>query len=271
MSRIGMANKQRSPCTAIEAELSTLREQVQQLQASLEEIRTRSKPPNVVTASDDQQSSDVQGPRRQLARSRTDSRRSNAPTRAQFLGPTSSDYSFNVANSTLHSLGIRSDYDSARLESAFTSRRESLEPSSQEVLHPRDPLLSLGLTEIYRTLEIYKEELHSIYPFIMVDDVIAQARVLYQELEKLHNVRLGTENIDDIAVAIGFDISILKMMVATAVVVEGAEQSEVGQKLLHSVEVTLSRSMKEIRIDLKQLQIFTLTVGSLISSLYRLV
>lgn len=153
----------------------------------------------------------------------------------------------------------------SRIESSVTSRRASPEPEletpSRDPISQfiSDPLLALGLIEVKRTLEIYDEELHPIYPFIDVDDVRERVASLYGELE----ASTGTQGIFEGLKANTFsvDIMVLKMMVATALVVEGAGKSVTGQLLLESVDAALDKSIKGIEIGLKQLQLFTLTVS----------
>jgi hypothetical protein len=49
-------------------------------------------------------------------------------------------------------------------------------------------------------------------------------------------------------------------MVASALVLEGGGQSILGQELVDSVEATVNRSVHNVEIDLRELQILTMTV-----------
>ena len=183
----------------------------------------------------------------------------SAPTRPQFIGPTSSDFSFNVANSALTRLGIETTTADTRLESAVTSRRTSPEPVSRDpVTNPNlDPLLALGFPKIEHMLDIYEDELHPIYPFINVDDVRARAPELYRELEAGYSSDETSGKLKTCSV----DAMVFKLMVATALVVEGAGKSKLGEELLGSIDATLDRGIRGISVHLQQLQLFTLTVG----------
>ncbi len=256
---INFTDLPRTRCTAIEAELRTLKEQVRQLQSSLADITDRQSKTSGATSTDIQtnisQESDGQN-----NRSQTRSQDIAAPTRIQYLGPTSSEFSFGVAKSALHRLGIQSEESDVRPDSAIPSRRASPGPSNK-TSNISDPLLSLGLIEVRRSLGVYKDELHSIYPFMNIEEIITDAKNIYQRAEISYN--RSSMNHEPPAINTGIrniDVMILKMMIATALVVEGAGQSNIAQDLLYSVEEGISRSLKGITCDLKQLQLYTLTV-----------
>ncbi|KAH7383054.1 fungal-specific transcription factor domain-containing protein [Cadophora sp. MPI-SDFR-AT-0126] len=250
-------------CTALEAQVRGLQEHVQQLQSSIEDIRSQilRGNPNDWSQTRHQETNDnglttvgrPQARRTSISQPKVKS----APTRPQFIGPTSSDFSFNVANSALTRLGIEPANADTRLESAVTSRRTSPEPTSRDPVnnHNIDPLMKLSLTEVKRMLDVYEDELHPIYPFIDVDEVRDRASELYQELEAGH---IGAEVSGELRTC-SVDAMVFKLIVATALVVEGAGKSAMGEELLGSIDATLDKSIRGIGIHLKQLQLFTLT------------
>ncbi|KAL5323072.1 hypothetical protein ACEPPN_007600 [Leptodophora sp. 'Broadleaf-Isolate-01'] len=253
-------------CTALEAQVRGLEAQVQQLQNVIEDIKIQvSKSAlggsgsghahNGQPSTNENDTSTAS--RRQHARvSSSQIKGDSAPTRPQFHGPTSSDFSFSVANSALSRLGIETMNPGSRIQSAVTSRRTSPEPTSRDPgsHSDLDPLLALGLPEVKRALDVYEEELHPVYPFIDVDDVRERAAEMYHELE----VACSADGPEGSRIC-GAGIMVMKMMVATALVVEGAGKSVIGQALLGSVDAALDKSVKGFGIDMKQLQLFTLT------------
>ncbi|PVH76667.1 hypothetical protein DL98DRAFT_657261 [Cadophora sp. DSE1049] len=250
-------------CTALEAQVRGLQEHVHQLQSAIKDIRSQVSRgnPDVWSHSghhstNDNETTTVGRPQARRA-SKSHSKANSAPTRPQFVGPTSSDFSFNVANSALTRLGIEPTNADTRLESAVTSRRTSPEPTSRDpVTNPDlDPLLKLGFAEVMRMLDVYEDELHPIYPFIDVDDVRAWAPNLYQELE----IGCSGAEASEESRTWSVDAMVFKLMVATALVVEGAGKSKIGEELLGSIDATLDKSIRGIGVHLKQLQLFTLT------------
>ncbi|KAH7369594.1 fungal-specific transcription factor domain-containing protein [Rhexocercosporidium sp. MPI-PUGE-AT-0058] len=253
-------------CTVLEAQVRGLEAKVQQLQSVIEEIKVQVSKSGLKGSHGQIQngqpsienntstSSRPQPNRPSTSQTKLDT----APTRPKFHGPTSSAFSFSVANSALSRRGIEiMNPESSRLESEVTSRQISPEQAIQDPASQleSDPLLALGLTEVRRVLDVYEEELHPVYPFIDVDDVRERVGEMYRELE----VCCGMDGASEGARTCGDDVMVLKMMVATALVVEGAGKSVTGQMLLGSVDATLDKGMKVFGINIKQLQLYTLT------------
>ncbi|KAG4434544.1 hypothetical protein IFR05_009960 [Cadophora sp. M221] len=249
-------------CTALEAQVRGLQTQVQQLQNVIEDIKNQVSN-SAWSSSNGRPSTNGHDtsttPRRQQARvSPSQVKGDRAPTRPKFHGPTSSDFSFSVANSALSRLGIETMNAESRIDSAVTSRRTSPEPTLRDSggHSDSDPLLGLGLAEVKRTLDFYIDEVHPVYPFIDVDDVRERAAEMYHELEA---ACMSSADAPEGLRTCGVGIMVMKMMVATALVVEGAGKSITGQALLGSVDAALDKSIKGFGIDMKQLQLFTLT------------
>ncbi|KAK0113956.1 hypothetical protein ONS96_014805 [Cadophora gregata f. sp. sojae] len=249
-------------CTALEAQVRGLQEHVQKLQSAIQDIRVQMSR-NLLDVGESRWNSSGQQPTKDNNTTKvghassSQSKANSAPTRPQFIGPTSSDFSFNLANSALSRLGIEAPNGDARLDSAVTSRRTSPEPTSRDpTTNPKlDPLLTLGFEESKRMLDVYEEELHPIYPFIDIDNVRIRAPTLYRELE----ARCSGGEVAQDSRSRSIDTMVFKLVVATALVVDGAGKSKLGEQLLGSIDAALDRSIRGIGINLKQLQLFTLT------------
>jgi hypothetical protein len=187
-------------------------------------------------------------------------------TQAQFIGPTSSAFGFSIAHSTLNSMGLQVDLpdgDAPMDDSALPTRSNT--PEFQRG-HSRssDILCSIPIPEILRLLQVYKDEVGAVYPFIDVADYVGQAHVLHRSLRDAPN-HSPLDNGNQISTVDNKDVRLLKMMVAIALVLEGLGQSTLGQELADSVAFAIGRSAREVDIDFKELQILTISVCYIVS------
>ncbi|KAM0237824.1 hypothetical protein ACHAP5_008893 [Fusarium lateritium] len=112
-------------------------------------------------------------------------------------------------------------------------------PRASPGLEDVDVLMTLGAEEIQRLLEVFKEEVQSIYPFIEIT----------QLSEKVVSV------IESPAENTLKDVQAIKLAVATAVVVEAQGPTNISKKLLDDVEPVICRISGEAFIDLQELQL----------------
>lgn len=238
-------------------ELQRLRDQVDRLQASIRDLQHQNgRLPSEVQDGRAQRlnlqksSHDFQVPRRTQVRSRA-----VTPTQTQFHGPTSAGFSFGIADAALNDLGLHSERNNERQDSPASNPPDSPRQPEKELSHSRDPLLALELSEIYRMLNFYKIEVTAMLPFINVDEMIRQTAEIYTRLEKADHHRQPGSTTDD------HRVELLKMIVATAYAVEQNGQSIKGHQLFQSVENGLSRSIKDMVVNLAHVQLFALTVS----------
>lgn len=189
-------------------------------------------------------------------------RRQSIPTQPLFIGPTSSAYNFNVANNSLQMMGIQpTALDSSIVpESGITSRCESLEPLVQTEAQGDDPLLGIDINEIYRTLAVYKEELDPFYAFIPLEEVIERVPLIHEHVQHRHEGGCPCGNDNQYCSVDEKDINVLKLMVASALVLEGYGKSILAQRLVDSVDSAFNADARRVGIDLKGLQVFTMMV-----------
>ncbi|KAM0217659.1 hypothetical protein ACHAQI_001709 [Fusarium lateritium] len=166
----------------------------------------------------------------------------NEPREPQFVGPTRSAFSFQIAENSLSGMGIGRRNATATTTPAMSPAADgpvdSL-PRDSPGLEDVDVLMSLGAEEIRRLLEVFKEEVQSIYPFIEIT----------QLSEKVVSV------IESPAENTLKDVQAIKLAVATAVVVEAQGPTNISKKLLDDVEPVICRISGEAFIDLQELQL----------------
>lgn len=197
-------------------------------------------------------------------------RKGKTPTQPQFIGPTNSNYNFKMANNTLKEMGIPlSEPDlSEMIDSALPSRYQSPEPHTRDNIDAQDPLLTMEKQEIYHAIEVYKDDLHPIYPFLPIEETRKALPAILNHLDRGKNVYTGDgdSRYDPVSQK---DVKILKMIVASVLVLKAGGNSMLAQHLVDSVECASSSCPRLLEIDIQELQVLTMTVSFLIlHSLY---
>ncbi|KAK7408790.1 hypothetical protein QQX98_009034 [Neonectria punicea] len=239
-------------------EVASLREQVATLTASLRDINNRtahmnSRSPAVTTQ---QNPSPVY-----MSESNY---RPSEPRQPQFVGPTRSTFSLRVAETSLTRMGIQTG-DQAP-ESRSPSPVASQGPSPEVLRPPAGPsqqepdcLLTFEFDEIQRLLDVYEEEVESVYPFTNIKEVSSQTPHILDYV--MHPGRSSTDNQNprnprsEIELK---DVQIVKVALATSIVIEAKGSNVLSQKLIDSVESVVCRVSGEAKIDLKEVQIMTM-------------
>ncbi|RMZ87867.1 hypothetical protein DV736_g4908, partial [Chaetothyriales sp. CBS 134916] len=225
--------------------ITTLQEQVQDLYGQLMELRTG--PHGAFVGVDfgfipdghhHYRSPSGSGARTQLAlvspKPRT--RQRVLPT---FVGPTSSAYGFNVARSTLQTMGITNNTVLDEGGAISRERSQAATPTSMQSRGPcgqKDPLWSLELKDVKRLLDVYEEEIGITYPVYAIDKLAKHAALLYKFIDAsrrqglVEPLRPGADTLDD------DDTMVLKMVLACTLALEGNGRSELGQRFFESAK-----------------------------------
>ncbi|UZP35042.1 hypothetical protein NXS19_002858 [Fusarium pseudograminearum] len=165
----------------------------------------------------------------------------NEPREPQFVGPMRSAYSFQIAENSLSGMGIERRPSTAASLSASPSESIPDVRSERRSLPPRDidVLPSLGAVETQRLLELYREEVVTVYPFLEVDDL---SRTVTSVLESPEENTLK-------------EIQAVKLVVATALAVEAHGQNNLSKRLIDEVEPVICSVSGEAFIDILELQL----------------
>ena len=188
-----------------------------------------------------------------------------SPKQARFQGPTSSEFSLGLARSSLRTMGITSSDDP--IDEGLTTQDGSraASPTSMPVpVHSdKDPIWALSKDEALRLCHVYDDEMGHLYPILDIQQVLRHATLLFTFVDSVsRNLFVssmpGADAIQD------EHTDILKIVLAIAMVTEGTGRSELGKKLVNSVSTTGDNRLLG-NISLKDIQILTLVVGSLMS------
>ncbi|KAH7374834.1 fungal-specific transcription factor domain-containing protein [Plectosphaerella cucumerina] len=183
--------------------------------------------------------------------------KSPVPMQPHFVGPTRSAFSLRIAESSLTRMGIGSS--EVPPPSAPESRTGSPGPSSPEPPPAApsgsgpDPLLSFPTTEIIRLLDVFQEEVESVYPFIETSEL---APNVTQILDIVYGPPTDTTS-PQVRKSRQKDLRIIKVAVATAIVIEAHGRNDDSARLVDSVESEISVASR-VDVDLKEVQLNTM-------------
>ncbi|KAJ6123153.1 hypothetical protein N7512_005618 [Penicillium capsulatum] len=159
----------------------------------------------------------------------------------RFQGPTSSAFNFDVAKSSLQSMGINPADDvpdglTTAHETPAGSPPAHLAPVVPTIHPTKDPLWSINREEALRLCKVYEEEIGIMYPVVDIATVTSQANLLYTFMEAATRTGFAQRGLPG-ADSLQDDSSILlKLILATTLVVEGGGQSDIGRRLFLSMK-----------------------------------
>lgn len=180
-------------------------------------------------------------------------RQQQTKTLPPLYGPTSSMYGFDIAKSTLQTMGVTNN---AGEEGALsTERSRAASPAPAAGMHPqKDPLWLLDSNEVQRLLHVYEEEIGIMYPIIDHKKILKHASSLYKFIGASLRTGFGQLNLPGADAFDDEETTVLKMMLAITLVVEGNGRSELGLRFFESakpsVDVKLVTSTGMISIIL---------------------
>lgn len=241
------------------SQITTLQEQVNNLFSNLNDLRNQKSfesPPFDPLSRDGSQSVFTPlPPGPQKIRSR----------HPRFHGPTSSAFNFDVAKSSLQNMGIThenelpDDLTTAHVTPTGSPPTFAPGPLTNTIHPTKDPIWSIHRDEAVRLCKVYEEEIGIMYPLVEISTITSQANLLYTFMEAATRTGFaqrglpGSDGLND-------DSSVLlKLILATTLVVEGGGQSDIGQRLFLSVKPVIESKLWEPH-DVKNIQLFTIVV-----------
>lgn len=187
-----------------------------------------------------------------------------------FRGPTSAEFNFGVAKSSLQTMGITGHENSDGSGNAGAGTAEPSPAGSPQSRHraqllqsyhqDKDPIWSISQAEALRLCRVYEDEMGLMYPVLDIEKVTAYATKLYRFMEAAHRTGLmqqglpGADSIED------EDTNILKMVLATAMTVEASGRSDLGQRLFEYVQPAIDNLLLG-SVGVKGIRLLTMTVG----------
>jgi hypothetical protein len=242
------------------SQLTTLQDQVNSLFSSLSDLRAQK--PAYESPSFDHISRDGSQPVFTPMPTGMPKTRSRHP---RFHGPTSSAFNFDVAKSSLQSMGINPGEDGIPDEMTTAQVTPAGSPPPHLVpllptIHPtKDPLWAIRREEAIRLCKVYEEEIGIMYPLVDISTVTSQANLLYTFMEAATRTGFAQHGLPGADGLTDDNSVLLKIILATTLVVEAGGQSELGQRLFLNVKPVIESKLWEPH-DIKNIQLFAIVV-----------
>ncbi|KAF1956396.1 hypothetical protein CC80DRAFT_525837 [Byssothecium circinans] len=254
------------------AHISTLQDQVEQLFANMNALRHQVETQSVGSIGTPFAAPEYMRPMSSVhtpamppspARHRTKS----FSKHPRFHGPTANAFSLGVAKSSLKTMGITGP-DDGDDEGVVTQDATPMgSPPLRHVMTPnmalhadKDPIWALTKHEALRLVSVWHEEMGLMYPLLDIDKVTRHAEMLFSFVEAASRAGLmqggfpGADAIED------EQTSILKIVLATALTLEGNGKSPLGERLFNNIHKVLERTLSD-PVDLRSIQ--TLAVAGM--------
>ncbi|CAI6249123.1 unnamed protein product [Periconia digitata] len=182
----------------------------------------------------------------------------------QFHGPTSSAYSLGVAKLSLNKMGITGTGDG---EDEGMATNDATPMDSPPTRHPsinhqslhsdKDPIWALTHHEAIRLVTVWHEEMGSMYPLLDVDKLLQFTEMLFRFVEAASKAGLMQRGLPGADAIEDEQTNILKLVLATALILEGGGKSALGAKLYQNTRKILDRTLSD-PVDLTSIRILAL-------------
>ncbi|KAF2808499.1 uncharacterized protein BDZ99DRAFT_572355 [Mytilinidion resinicola] len=238
----------------MDAHISSLQEQVDQLFANISSLRTQvSTSPNTegtpFTGHDHGRSMSMSQNSGYISSSGHKRTHSHA-RHPQFHGPTSSQFSLGIAKSSLQTMGIFPpggiDEEIGTQDQTPAASPPPLGSSGlpRAVLHAtKDPIWSLSKEEATRLVNVWHEEMGMMYPFLDHEKISEYTGMLFTFIDAASRAGLMQSGKPGGDAIMDEQTSVLKLILASALVLEGYGKSELGQKLFQNVQTVVETTL----------------------------
>lgn len=182
----------------------------------------------------------------------------------RFQGPTSSAFNIDVAKSSLQTMGLTDpslsegqvhDYDNPT-----SPHRRQATNSIAPLQYAKDPIWSIGKDEAIRLCRVYDEEIGVMYPMLDMDQIVDNTHKLFAFTEAATKSGLIDRSMPSADSMRGPEVDTLKMILATALVLEGGGQSDLGSALFGTVKGSCESKLGETP-DIGGLRLLVIMVG----------
>jgi hypothetical protein len=248
------------------AHLSSLQQQVDDLYANLTNLRAQV---DVQTASNGSVNTPFTGAdtNPQLPMLPPTARsRSKSFLYPRFHGPTSSTFNLGVARSSLKTMGITATdetEDEGVMNHDATPRASPPIPPFRKgtQLHAdKDPIWNISKQEALRLVHVWHEEQGVMYPILEIDKVLRYTEMLFTFVEAAARAGLMQGGLPGSDAIMDEQTSVLKLVLAITLVLEGKGKDSLGEKLFQNVHKVVEKTLSE-PVSLHGINLLALTVS----------
>jgi hypothetical protein len=247
------------------AHLTTLQQQVDDLYTSLSNLRTQVDVQHTNGAMGTPFSSGDYQLNSMLARPPLRPRSTSSNLR--YNGPTSTAFNLGVAKSSLRVMGITpveagEDEGSGMHDVSprpTTPTSTAMMPTGP--MHAdKDPIWSISKQEALRLVRVWNEEQGLMYPIIDIDPILRYTEMLFSFVEAAARSGLMQAALPGADAIMDEQTSILKLILAIALVLEGRGKDALGEKLFDNIHGVVDRTLTE-PVGLHGIRLLVLTVS----------
>ena len=194
------------------------------------------------------------------------SRTKSSGKHPRFHGPTSSAFNLGVARSSLKTMGITAAEDAEDEGLATNDPTPRPSPPAQAVAPPqplhadKDPIWSISKQEALRLVHVWHEEQGLMYPVLEIEKLLRYTEMLFSFIEAAQRTGLMQSGLPGADAIMDDQTSVLKLVLAITLVMEGGGKSPLGEKLFENVHRVVERILPE-PVSLQGISILTLTVS----------
>jgi hypothetical protein len=194
------------------------------------------------------------------------SRTKSSGKHPRFHGPTSSAFNLGVARSSLKTMGITAVEDAEDEGLATNDPTPRPSPPAQAVvpqqpLHAdKDPIWSISKQEALRLVHVWHEEQGLMYPVVEIEKLLRYTEMLFSFVEAAQRSGLMQSSLPGADAIMDDQTSVLKLVLAITLVLEGSGKSALGEKLFENVHRVVERILPE-PVSLQGISILALAVS----------
>lgn len=192
-------------------------------------------------------------------------------THTQFQGPTSNQYNFNVAKSSLQTMGISEsevadDGVGNDIDPALGAPVQQQAPMAPMVTQfQKDPLWQLSKAEAIRLCRVYDEEMGTMYPLFDMEKMINHAQLLFTFTESAARNGLMRRDKPGFEAIQGRDANIVKMILANALTIEEYGRSQLGKEIYDSCREQIESRLTG-PVEMRGLILLVMAVSTIIQT-----
>ena len=182
--------------------------------------------------------------------------------RPRYVGHTSSAFSFGVAKSSLRSMGMDADVENVDdgMRSDLTTPSNTPRPF-ERALNPIDTMSFISITEANRLIDVYEEEVGTLYPFLNVEELKLHINRHYTFALPVSNQSVSVSRSSEEEKTLeAYDLHLIRMAMAIASVIEGCGHSDLSTRLVDEVQSFIEQGICMVPAHLRGLQVLTLMV-----------
>ncbi|KAJ5646207.1 hypothetical protein N7490_002579 [Penicillium lividum] len=183
----------------------------------------------------------------------------NAPKSPTYVGPTSAEFGLGRQGGLASADSHHSDHDEEE-DFDLSTTAPSPAPSGEQVdVISGDPLKAMGLEEILRLVQVYEDTVGIMYPCVDLASLRTYVVEFHHRYDPVIDRASGpAPRASDQDWFHARDIQVLKILLATALLVESHGRSELAAQLADSVEDRFASRLKVAEVDMKEILILTL-------------